>query len=56
LFCNAAVDGKRMLIHLENAKGGRDRYDMLSPRLATHLISGAPSPFDRLSLSVVPPE
>jgi site-specific recombinase XerD len=142
----AAVDSKRMLIHVENGNGGRDRYAMLSPQLldilraywrrarpglwlfpgrepgehvsitalqdacrvarrrarigkpvaahtlrhsfathllesgtdiriiqvllghvdlsstaryaqvATHLISGTPSPFDRLSLTVVPPE
>jgi integrase/recombinase XerD len=29
----AAVDSKRMLIHVENGKGGKDRYAMLSPRL-----------------------
>jgi integrase len=29
----AVVDSKRMLIHVENGKGGRDRYAMLSPRL-----------------------
>lgn len=29
----AAIDSGRMLIHIESAKGGRDRYAMLSPRL-----------------------
>ncbi len=29
----ASIDSKRMLIHIENGKGGRDRYAMLSPRL-----------------------
>jgi integrase/recombinase XerD len=29
----AAIDSRRMLIHIENGKGGRDRYAMLSPRL-----------------------
>jgi site-specific recombinase XerD len=29
----ASIDSKRMLIHIENAKGGRDRYAMLSARL-----------------------
>jgi len=29
----AAIDSKRMLIHVVNAKGGKDRYAMLSPRL-----------------------
>ena len=29
----SAIDSKRMLIHVENGKGGRDRYAMLSPRL-----------------------
>ena len=29
----AAIDSRRMLIHVENGKGGRDRYAMLSPRL-----------------------
>jgi integrase len=29
----AAIDSKRMLLHIESAKGGRDRYAMLSPRL-----------------------
>jgi integrase/recombinase XerD len=29
----AAIDSKRMLIHVEDGKGGRDRYAMLSPRL-----------------------
>jgi integrase len=28
-----SIDSKRMLIHIENGKGGRDRYAMLSPRL-----------------------
>ena len=28
-----SIDSKRMLIHVENGKGGRDRYAMLSPRL-----------------------
>ena len=28
-----AVDGKRMLIRVEQGKGGKDRYTMLSPRL-----------------------
>lgn len=29
----AAIDSRRMLLHVENGKGGRDRYAMLSPRL-----------------------
>lgn len=29
----SSIDSKRMLIHIENGKGGRDRYAMLSPRL-----------------------
>jgi site-specific recombinase XerD len=29
----SAIDSKRMLIHVENGKGGRDRYAMLSPHL-----------------------
>jgi integrase/recombinase XerD len=29
----AAIDSRRMLLHIESAKGGRDRYAMLSPRL-----------------------
>jgi len=29
----AAIDSRRMLIHVEHGKGGRDRYAMLSPRL-----------------------
>ena len=29
----AAIDSRRMLLHIENGKGGRDRYAMLSPRL-----------------------
>jgi site-specific recombinase XerD len=29
----AAIDGERMLLHIEGGKGGRDRYAMLSPRL-----------------------
>jgi integrase/recombinase XerD len=29
----AAIDSRRMLLHVENGKGGRDRYTMLSPRL-----------------------
>lgn len=28
-----SIDSRRMLIHVENGKGGRDRYAMLSPRL-----------------------
>jgi site-specific recombinase XerD len=28
-----AIDSRRMLIHVENGKGGRDRHAMLSPRL-----------------------
>jgi integrase/recombinase XerD len=28
-----SIDSKRMLIHVESGKGGRDRYAMLSPRL-----------------------
>lgn len=28
-----STDSKRMLIHIESGKGGRDRYAMLSPRL-----------------------
>jgi site-specific recombinase XerD len=28
-----AIDSVRMLLHIESAKGGRDRYAMLSPRL-----------------------
>jgi len=33
----AAIDSHRMLLHIENTKGGRDRYAMLSPRLLTVL-------------------
>jgi integrase/recombinase XerD len=29
----SAIDSKRKLIHIENGKGGRDRYAMLSPHL-----------------------
>ncbi|MCP1835614.1 site-specific recombinase XerD [Bradyrhizobium sp. USDA 4532] len=29
----SSIDSKRMLLHIENGKGGRDRYAMLSPRL-----------------------
>lgn len=29
----ASIDSKRMLIHVVNGKGGKDRYAMLSPRL-----------------------
>lgn len=29
----SSIDSKRMLIYIENGKGGRDRYAMLSPRL-----------------------
>jgi integrase len=29
----SSIDSKRMLIHIESGKGGRDRYAMLSPRL-----------------------
>jgi integrase/recombinase XerD len=29
----ASIDSRRMLIHIENGKGRRDRYAMLSPRL-----------------------
>jgi integrase/recombinase XerD len=29
----AAIDSRRMLLHIESAKGGRDRYAMASPRL-----------------------
>ena len=28
-----SIDSERMLIHIESAKGGKDRYAMLSPRL-----------------------
>jgi integrase/recombinase XerD len=28
-----SIDSERMLLHIESAKGGRDRYAMLSPRL-----------------------
>jgi integrase/recombinase XerD len=28
-----AIDSKRMLLHIEGGKGGKDRYAMLSPRL-----------------------
>jgi integrase/recombinase XerD len=28
-----SIDSARMLLHIENGKGGRDRYAMLSPRL-----------------------
>ena len=33
----ASIDSRRMLIHIENGKGGRDRYAMLSPRAGTPL-------------------
>lgn len=33
----ASIDSKRMLLHIEEAKGGRDRYAMLSPRLLSVL-------------------
>ena len=29
----SSIDSKRMLLHIESGKGGRDRYAMLSPRL-----------------------
>jgi integrase/recombinase XerD len=29
----SSIDSKRMLLHIENGKGGKDRYAMLSPRL-----------------------
>ena len=29
----SAIDSKRMLLHIESGKGGKDRYAMLSPRL-----------------------
>jgi site-specific recombinase XerC len=29
----SSIDSKRMLIHIENGKAGKDRYAMLSPRL-----------------------
>lgn len=29
----SSMDSKRNLIHIENGKGGRERYAMLSPRL-----------------------
>jgi hypothetical protein len=29
----SSIDSKRMLIHIENGKGGKDRYSMLSPPL-----------------------
>jgi integrase/recombinase XerD len=29
----SSIDSKRMLLHIEGGKGGRDRYAMLSPRL-----------------------
>lgn len=32
-----SIDSKRMLLHIEGGKGGRDRYAMLSPRLLTIL-------------------
>lgn len=31
------IDAKRMLIHVRQAKGGRERYSLLSPRLLTEL-------------------
>lgn len=33
LRATLTIDSERMLIHIENGKGGRDRYAMLSPRL-----------------------
>jgi integrase/recombinase XerD len=29
----SSIDSERMLLHIEDAKGGKDRYAMLSPRL-----------------------
>jgi integrase/recombinase XerD len=34
-----SIDSARMLIHIENGKGGKDRYAMLSPRLLDILRS-----------------
>jgi len=33
------IDSKRMMIRVENGKGGRDRYTILSPRLLEDLRS-----------------
>jgi integrase len=33
----SSIDSERMLLHIEDGKGGKDRYSMLSPRLLTIL-------------------
>jgi integrase len=35
----ASIDSARMLLHIEDGKGGKDRYAMLSPQLLTTLRS-----------------
>jgi hypothetical protein len=45
-----SIDSERMLIHIESAKGGKDRYAMLSPRLLDILVvipAGAGNQFHR---------